>query len=280
MRRSSSRSTSDAGFERDPRGELLHQSPRTSVGLGLRLALEVPATRVAQRLEGLELAEILRELVVDSGSDALGIASPSRHTRRGVRHLLDGVVGGIVGREVFSRPPRDPSSWSSNPGGFAFAPISTDIVVLVVASRFLAGRPSASARRSVERRPCRRRSMPRSFDRLVARRAVAQLRQRLLHGALLDVHRGPAQRMYRSRPGRWRRSRSRGERQRLPSSTDDVADVGRVHRLDAALAQRLVDRARDQIVRDVVKDLLAEALLDDVGRRLARAEPGNARLRL
>ena len=40
-----------------------------------------------------------------------------------------------------------------------------------------------------------------------------------------------------------------------PSSTRDVADVRRVDRLDAPLAQRIVDRARNQIVRDVVQDL-------------------------
>ena len=47
---------------------------------------------------------------------------------------------------------------------------------------------------------------------------------------------------------------------------------------DPALAQRIVDRARNQIVRDVVEDLILEALLDDARRRLAGPEAGNARL--
>ena len=64
----------------------------------------------------------------------------------------------------------------------------------------------------------------------------------------------------------------RGEGQRLACLDRDVADVRRVDRLDAALAQRVADRARNQIVRDVVQDLILEALLDDAGRRLARAE--------
>ncbi len=34
-----------------------------------------------------------------------------------------------------------------------------------------------------------------------------------------------------------------------------VADVRRVDRFDAALPQRIVDGARNQIVRDVVQDL-------------------------
>ena len=63
-----------------------------------------------------------------------------------------------------------------------------------------------------------------------------------------------------------------------PSSIDDVAHVRRVDGLHAPLAQRIVDGARDQIVRDVVKDLLLEALLDDARRRLAGPEAGDARL--
>ena len=74
--------------------------------------------------------------------------------------------------------------------------------------------------------------------------------------------------------GRHRVERRR-EGQRLAFLDRDVADVGRVDRLDAALAQRLVDRARDEIVRDVVEDLILEALLDDAGRRLARPEAGD-----
>ena len=63
-----------------------------------------------------------------------------------------------------------------------------------------------------------------------------------------------------------------------PSSSDDVLHVGRVDRLEAALAQRLVDRAGNQIVRDVVENLLAETLLDERRRDLALPEARNAGL--
>ena len=61
-----------------------------------------------------------------------------------------------------------------------------------------------------------------------------------------------------------------------PFPDDDVADVRGVDRLDAALAERFVDRARNQAVRHVVQDLIAEALLDDLGGNLPRPEAGNA----
>ncbi len=63
-----------------------------------------------------------------------------------------------------------------------------------------------------------------------------------------------------------------------PSSSAHVLHVGRVDGLEAALAQRFVDRARNEVVRDVVENLLAESLLDEGGRNLALAESGNARL--
>ena len=69
----------------------------------------------------------------------------------------------------------------------------------------------------------------------------------------------------------------RRELERLALFDDDVLDVGRVDRLDAALAQRLVDRARNQAVRDVVEDLVAKALAHDLGRHLAGPEAGNPR---
>ena len=69
----------------------------------------------------------------------------------------------------------------------------------------------------------------------------------------------------------------RRELQRLPLFDDHVADVGRLDRLETALPQRVVDRARHQLVHDVVEDLVLEALLDDPRRHLARPEARDAR---
>ena len=77
--------------------------------------------------------------------------------------------------------------------------------------------------------------------------------------------------------GRERLERGR-KRQRLSFVDRHVLHVRRVDGFQAALAQHLVDGARDQIVRDVVKNLLAEPLLDERRRNLALAEPRYARL--
>jgi hypothetical protein len=69
----------------------------------------------------------------------------------------------------------------------------------------------------------------------------------------------------------------RRELQRLAFLDDDVADVGGIDRLDTFLAQGLVDRPGDQAVGDVVQDLVAEALPDDLRRHLAGPEAGDAR---
>ncbi len=92
--------------------------------------------------------------------------------------------------------------------------------------------------------------------------------------------RRPRQRQRRviARLERRQRVERRREGERLPLLDRHVADVRRVDRLDAALAQRVVDRARDEVVRDVVQDLVLEALLDDPRRRLARPEAGDPRL--
>ena len=65
-----------------------------------------------------------------------------------------------------------------------------------------------------------------------------------------------------------------------PFLDDDILDVRCVDRLDAALAQCLVDRPRDQPVRDVVKDLVPEPLADDLGRHLPGPEARDAGRRL
>ena len=63
-----------------------------------------------------------------------------------------------------------------------------------------------------------------------------------------------------------------------PSSRRHIFDVGRIDRLQPALAQRLVDGARNEIVGHIVKDLFAEAFLDERRRHLSLSEAGNARL--
>jgi hypothetical protein len=47
--------------------------------------------------------------------------------------------------------------------------------------------------------------------------------------------------------------------------------------LHSALPKRIVDRARDEIVRDIVEDLVFVPLLHDTRRDLARPEAGDAR---
>ncbi len=72
-RRSISRSTSDEGTSKVTRdGELLQQvGARFAFGLVPRLVLEIGAHPGAQRIERLELAEVLGELVVECRDDAL-----------------------------------------------------------------------------------------------------------------------------------------------------------------------------------------------------------------
>ena len=119
-----------------------------------------------------------------------------------------------------------------------------------------------------------------AFDRLVPRAAIAQPLQRHLDRFVVDRVRGALERDRRQiarielRHGVERRD----EGQRLPFLDRHVAHVGRVDRLEPLLAQRIVDRARNQIVRDVVKDLILEALLDDARRGLAGPEARDARL--
>ena len=80
-----------------------------------------------------------------------------------------------------------------------------------------------------------------------------------------------------ARIDRRHRLEARGELQRLSFLDDDILDVRRVDRFDAALAQRLVHGARDQPMRDVVKDLVAEPLAHDFRRHLAGPEARDAR---
>ena len=115
-----------------------------------------------------------------------------------------------------------------------------------------------------------------AFDRLESRRALPQTLERLVDGVLLDDRRRPAQLQRRVVAGIERRHRFevRRELQRLAFLDQHVADVRRVNRLHAPLPQRIVHRARDQIVHDVVQDLIAEALPDDLRRHLSGPEAG------
>ena len=119
-----------------------------------------------------------------------------------------------------------------------------------------------------------------AFDRLVPRRAIAQPLQSQLDGLVGDCLRRPPKRDGRELAGIEDRDRveRRGEGQRLPLFNRNVPHVGRVDRLHAALAQRIVDGAGNQIVRDVMQDLILVALLDDAGRRFARPEARHAHL--
>jgi hypothetical protein len=66
------------------------------------------------------------------------------------------------------------------------------------------------------------------------------------------------------------------EGERLALLERQVADVGRVDRVERPLAERVVEQPGHELVRHVVQDPVAEPLPDDRGRRLARAEPGHA----
>ena len=96
---------------------------------------------------------------------------------------------------------------------------------------------------------------PAPFDRLVTGGAFAQPLQRLLDRLVVDPARRPLERERRvvaRLEGRDRVERRR-EHQRLAFLDRHVADVGRVDRLDAPLAQRLVDRRRNEVVGDVCR---------------------------
>ena len=279
-RRSISRSTSEAGtLERHARRQLLHQlGAHLALGRVPRLVLEVLAHARAQRVERLELAEVLRELVVELRQHA-ALDALHRHgirRRRCPASSADRVVGRVVNREAsWSRPASRPSSCSSKPGGFALAPSST--LTSLCVSALAAG----VAPLEIERDACRRRSTPRpstGSNRAARSRSRCSAcrpprRRRALDGAPQRDRRVVARARTPARV-----SNDAVNVSGWPSSTVTSRTSGVSTGFDAALAQRLVDRARNQIVRDVVEDLLLEALLDDARRRLARAEARDARL--
>jgi hypothetical protein len=110
--------------------------------------------------------------------------------------------------------------------------------------------------------------------------AIAQALQRAVHRLVVDRDRRALQRDRGQIAGLERRHgvEGRRERQRPPFLDRHVAHVRRVDRFHSAFAQRIVDRARNQVLGHVVEDLILEALLDDARRRLAGAEAGDPRL--
>ncbi len=119
-----------------------------------------------------------------------------------------------------------------------------------------------------------------SLHRLEARGAHPQPLHRLFDSLVFDTGRpaadghGP---VIAGLEGRHRVERRR-ERERLTLEDRHLANVRRIHRLDPTLPQGVIHRARNEIVRDVVQDLILEPLLDHPRRRLPRAEAGYPRL--
>ncbi len=69
------------------------------------------------------------------------------------------------------------------------------------------------------------------------------------------------------------------ERQRPAGFKSDVPHVGCVDRFQPLLAQRIVDRTRNQIVRDVVQDLVLKRCLMTRAGALPGRKPGTRALR-
>ncbi len=118
------------------------------------------------------------------------------------------------------------------------------------------------------------------LDRFEARGTFTQALQRLLDSCLFHLTRRTAQRhgSVVAWLERGNRIEGRGEREGLALLDRDVANVRGVNRFHAPFPQRVVDGPRDEAVRDIVQDLILEALLDDARRRLAGTEAGNPRL--
>ena len=107
--------------------ELLQQlAARVALRFVRRLLLEVGAHPRPQRVEVLEVPEVLRELVVQMGHDALADRLDRHVVVHGrARELRNRVVPGYSTSNVLEAPAVRPTSCSSKPGGFAGAPIST-----------------------------------------------------------------------------------------------------------------------------------------------------------
>ena len=107
-----------------------------------------------------------------------------------------------------------------------------------------------------------------------SRRTLLQARQRLVDCRVVDRRFLAAQCQAGVVTGIDGRNRFKAGRELegLTFFDDDVLDVRGIDRLDAACAKRLVDGPRDEPVRHVVEDLVAESLPNDLGRNLAGTE--------
>jgi hypothetical protein len=118
------------------------------------------------------------------------------------------------------------------------------------------------------------------FDRFESRRPLAHLLERLVHRGIVHTD-GSTPHVDRAElSGIERRQHVEFglEGERLAFFELHVADVRRVHRLDAALREGFFDGVLDEVMRDVVHDLALETLAHDPGRHFARTKPGQPRL--
>ena len=251
----------------------------------LRLVLEVGADLRPQRVERLERPEVLGQLVVER-RDHPGADGLDRDVvgHGGAGELLDGVVRGIAHVEGLRAAGAEADERLVESGRIGRgADVDRDVVMAVGVGLAVGGRlaivgPGSCRALEIEHDRIAVRH-PAPFDRLVAGGAILQARQRLIDRRVVHLRDLAAQgeaRVVTRVDGRHRFEAGR-ELERLALFDDDVADVGRVDRLDATFAQRLVDGARDEAVCHIVQDLIAEALPHDLRWHLARPEPRDPR---
>jgi hypothetical protein len=68
---------------------------------------------------------------------------------------------------------------------------------------------------------------------------------------------------------------ARSELEWLALLDDDVSDIWGIYGFDAAGPKRFIHRPRDKAMRNVVENLIAKTLTDDLGGDLARPEAGD-----
>ena len=275
-RRSISRSTSEAGTSNGTRAASCFMRSRAHVAFGgvPRFVLEILAHAGAQRVERLELAQVLRELVVELGQDA-AFDPFHRHRIRdvGARQLPDRVVGWIVDVEALGRADLEAEQLLVEPGRIRFrAELDGDVLVRVgfpVGDPLEIDRDRVAVGRRRALRPAR--SAPR--DRAAAAARGRPLRRRRCSTACLSaiVVKSPG-----SNDGTV--SNDAVNVSGWPSSitTSRMSGVSTASTPRSRSASSTARGTRS--CSDVVEDLILEALLDDARRRLAGAEAGDARL--